>query len=347
MLEVLELPIVQAPLSGGPSTPALAAAVSQTGALGFLAAGYKTAQAVEDEIAAVRELTPRAFGVNVFARPAAGGVREAPEEFVAELAGEAQALGVELGEPRHDDDSYEAKVDVLARLAPAVASFTFGCPTAWEIAALKGTGSAVWVTVTSVAEAVVARDAGADALVVQGAEAGGHRGTFADTRERDDIGLLALLALVASHVELPLVAAGGIMTGAGIAAVLAAGAQAAALGTAFMRCPEAGTSAPHREALAGDGATGLTRAFSGRLARGIVNRWQAEHSATAPIAYPEIHHVTAPLRAEARQHGDAEAINLWAGQAHALGRELPAAELIGVLIDEARAAREQMTRGSW
>ena len=332
---------MQAPLSGGPSTPELAAAVSGAGGLGFLAAGYKTAEAIDAEIDATRKLTDRPFGVNVFARPTAGAPRETVEDFVAELGPEAELIGVELGEPRHTDDEYDAKIDVLARQAPAVASFTFGCPTAWEITALRGAGCEVWVTVTSPAEAVAARDAGADALVVQGAEAGGHRGAWIDARDREDIGLLALLALVQGACDLPLVAAGGIMTGAGIAAVLTAGATAAALGTAFMRCPEAGTSQPHRAALAGDGRTELTRAFTGRLARGIVNRWQADHSADAPIAYPEIHYVTAPLRAHARSQGDAEAINLWAGQAHSLGRELPAAELVAELIDEARAAQKR------
>jgi len=346
MWELLDVPIVQAPLSGGPSTPALAAAVSEAGALGFLATGYKTAQDVEADIAAVREQTQRPFGVNVFARPATT-TAEPYEDFVAGLAAEADRSGVALGEPRFSDDDYDAKLDVLSRTAPAVASFTFGCPTAWEIAALKGVGSNVWVTVTTPAEAIAARDAGADALVVQGAEAGGHRGAFIDTHEREDIGLLALIALVQAQVDLPLVAAGGIMTGAGIAAVVAAGAKAAALGTAFMRCPEAGTSEPHRKALQTGHRTDLTRAFTGRAARGIVNRWQAEHSPQAPIAYPQIHYVTAPVRAHARQHGDADSINLWAGQAHALGRERPAAELIDELMTEARAARDQLNGGAW
>jgi nitronate monooxygenase len=332
---------VQAPLSGGPSTPELAAAVSGAGGLGFLAAGYKTADAIDAEIDATRTLTDRPFGVNVFARPADGQPREPVEEFIAELSPEADLLGVELGEPRHTDDDYDAKIDVLARQAPAVASFTFGCPTAWEITALKGQGCEVWVTVTSAEEAERAREAGADALVVQGAEAGGHRGAWIDTRENEEIGLLALLAVVQTRAEgLPLIAAGGIMTGAAIAAVLTAGATAAALGTAFLRCPEAGTNAPHRAAIGSDRPTQLTRAFTGRLARGIVNRWQAEHSADAPIAYPEIHYVTAPLRAHARSQGDGDVVNLWAGQAHSLSRDLPAAELVAALIDEVRKAHE-------
>jgi len=206
------------------------------------------------------------------------------------------------------------------------------------VAGLRAVGTGVWVTVTDPDEAREAAAAGAGALVVQGTEAGGHRGAFVDREDRVDYGLLALLQLVRAHVDLPLVAAGGIATGRAVAAVLAAGAAAAQVGTAFMLCPEAGTSAPHRAALASARPTGLTRAFSGRLARGIVNRLQAERTATAPLAYPEVHHVTAPLRAAARDAGDEDVINLWAGEAHALAAEAPAAEVVARLMDEARAA---------
>jgi nitronate monooxygenase len=173
--------------------------------------------------------------------------------------------------------------------------------------------------------------------VAQGVEAGGHRGSF-DVDAPGDLGLLALLQLLTASVDVPLVATGGLMTGRAVAAVLAAGAAAAQLGTAFMLCPEAGTSTSHRAALAGDGATALTRAFTGRAARGLVNRFLRRHSADAPAAYPEVHHVTAPIRAAARERGDAEALNLWAGQAHALAREVPAAQLVRELATEARAA---------
>jgi nitronate monooxygenase len=177
---------------------------------------------------------------------------------------------------------------------------------------------------------------GADALVVQGVEAGGHRGSF-DDEAPGDIGLLALLQLVRAAVDQPLVATGGIATGAGVAAVLAAGASAAALGSAFMLTPEAATSAAHRAALQGDGRTALTRAFTGRLARGIENRFMREHP-DAPRGYPDVHHVTAPIRAAARERGDAEAINLWAGQAYELATAEPAGDLVRRLSAEARAA---------
>ena len=200
------------------------------------------------------------------------------------------------------------------------------------------------MTVTDPAEAEQAAAAGADALVVQGVEAGGHRGSFADREDRADYGLLALLQLVRSRTDLPLVATGGIATGEGVAAVLAAGAAAAQVGSAFMRSPEAGTSPAQREAHASIRPTGLTRAFSGRLARGIVNRLQAEHSGDAPMAYPEIHHVTSPLRAAARKAGDAELINLWAGEAHELAEERPAAEIVAALAAGAAAALERARR---
>jgi len=168
-------------------------------------------------------------------------------------------------------------------------------------------------------------------------EAGGHRGGF-DDEAPGDYGVLALVQLLAAAVPRPLVATGGIATGRAIAAVLATGATAAQLGTAFMRCPEAGTAEVHREALRRPGRTALTRAFSGRTARGVVNRFMREHDAQAPHAYPAVHHVTAPIRAHARAGGDADLLNLWAGQAHDLARDVPAGQLVRELHADARAA---------
>jgi nitronate monooxygenase len=336
VLSSLRVPIVQAPMGGGSSTPALAAAVADAGGLGFLAAGYKTADAVRADIAALRELTQRPFGVNVFAPPPPTADAEAVERFASELRAEAERYGAPLGDPRHDDDAWAAKLALVAELGVPVVSFTFGCPAAGDVQDLHRAGAAVWVTVTTPTEAELAAAVGADALVVQGTEAGGHRATFDDTAP-GDIGLLALLQLVSARVDLPLVATGGIATGRGIAAVLAAGAAAAALGTAFMLCPEGATAPAHREAIAGAGDTALTRAFTGRTARGIVNRWLREHR-DAPSAYPDVHHLTAKIRAAARSAGDPDGFHLWAGQAHALARELPAGELVAALWEEARSA---------
>ena len=324
-------------MGGGPSTPALAAAVSEAGGLGFLAAGYRSPAAVRDDIAEVRRLTERPFGINLFVPGPARADREALDAYASALGGEAERYGVELGDAVHDDDGWDEKLELLADERVPVVSVTFGCPSGPAVEALHDAGCALWVTVTTPAEAAAAQAAGADVLVVQGAEAGGHRGSF-DEAAPGDVGLLALLQLVHSATDLPLVATGGIATGRGVAAVLAAGAAAAQLGTAFMLTPEAGTSPAHRDALAGAGPTALTRAFTGRSARGIENRFMREHEADAPPGYPEVHHLTAPVRAAARERGDAEGFHLWAGQAHPLAAALPAGELVRRLADEAREA---------
>jgi nitronate monooxygenase len=338
LLDRLTVPIVLAPLAGGPCTPQLAAAVSNAGGLGFLAAGYLSAEALREQIAKARSLTTAPLGVNVFV-PGSPAQPEAVASYADALAGEAQAAGEGLGQPRFDDDEWDAKLALLTDDPVPVTSFTFGCPDPVIIAALRAAGSETWVTVANPSDAEQAAKAGADVLVLQGAEAGGHRASFRDNPDLSDgIGLLPLLQLVRSRSDLPLVAAGGISTGAGVAGVLAAGAAAAQLGTAFLRCPEAGTSAVHRAAVAAAGSTAMTRAFTGRLARGIRNRFLDEHSAAAPAAYPEVHHMTAPLRRAGRSLGNPDLVNLWAGQAHELSRELPAADLVAVLADEARAA---------
>ncbi len=343
-LEALLEPIVQAPLAGGPSTPTLAAAVAGAGGFGFLAAGYKTVDAVRDDLRALRSLTDGPFGVNLFAPPSPAGDRAAVERYAARLRAEAARYGVEPGDPRHDDDGYQAKLELVARERVAVVSFTFGCPGREDIERLHGAGCDIWVTVTGPAEAVRARDAGADALVVQGFEAGGHRGYFADDPDAEDLGLLAALRLVGARVDLPLIAAGGIADGAAVAAVLCAGAAAAQIGSALMLTPEAGTSAVHRDALSKAGATRLTRAFSGRQARGIVNRFMVQHGDGAPRAYPDVHHLTTPIRAAAREAGDGEAVNLWAGQAYSLARAEPAGDVVRRLGAEARAVARELVR---
>jgi nitronate monooxygenase len=315
--------------------------VSGAGGLGFLAAGYKTPEVVLADITATRELTQQPFGVNVFAPSGSPADPDAVDRFADRLRDQAAALGVALGDPRFDEDHYQQKVELLVQERVAVVSFTFGCPDPLVVQRLQQVGTSVWVTVTDPQEAVQAAAAGADALVVQGIEAGGHRGAFADSDNHEDFGILALLSLVSARVDLPLVAAGGIATGSALAGVLAAGAAAGAMGTAFLRCPEAGTTAPHRNAVAQPGRTGLTRAFSGRLARGLVNTFHADHTAAAPIAYPELHHLTTPLRVQARENGDAEQMNLWSGQAHELARDLPAEQLAVELAEDAAAALDR------
>jgi nitronate monooxygenase len=333
----LARPIVQAPMAGGISTPTLAAAVCEAGGLGFLAAGYREPDAVAAEVAELRALTDRPFGLNLFAPAGSPADPAAVATYAARISHEG-----ELGEPRHDDDHFEAKLALAIELAVPVVSITFGPPSAAQVDTLHAAGCAVWVTVTTPAEAEIADAVGPDALVLQGYEAGGHRGAI-DDLDPQDFGLLALLRLVAGVTDLPLVASGGLFDGAGIAAVLVADAAAAQLGTAFMLCPEAATSAAHRAAIESDAPTDVTRAFTGRRARGIVNRFMREHSGAAPSAYPEIHHLTHPLRRAARESGDPDRIHLWAGQAHNRSRPIPAALLMSELAAETAAALSAAT----
>lgn len=345
ILDHLDVPIVLAPLAGGPTTPQLAAAVANAGGLGFLAAGYLTAAALAEQIRQARELTTSPLGVNVFVPGGQAADHGPVTDYAALLAAEAQQAGVELGVPRFDDDDWDAKLALLTADPLPVTSFTFGCPEPAVIRGLQAAGSEVWVTVTTPAEAVVAADAGADVLVVQGSEAGGHRGSFIDDPADDasgGFGLLSLLQLVRGRTSRPVVAAGGIGTGAAVAAVLAGGAVAAQIGTAFLRCPEAGTSQVQRAAVASAAPTAMTRAFTGRNARGIRNRFMDGYN--APAAYPEVHYLTAPLRAAGRRSGDPDLVNLWAGQTHELSRELPAADLVAQLARDARASLAAASR---
>jgi nitronate monooxygenase len=321
-------------MGGGPSTPALVHAVATAGGLGFLAGGYLSPVRLAQDVDRVRALGPEPYGVNLFVPTPPPADRGPVQRYAAGLASEAARYGVTPGEPLFDDDAYAGKLAVLRERPPAVVSFAFGLPAADVVAEAKAAGSEVWVTVTHPDTAPAAEALGVDALVVQGIEAGAHRGGVDDT---DEVALLPLLRLVASRTTLPLVASGGIVDGPGLVAVVAAGASAAQLGTAFLRCPEAGTSAVHREAVVTRTSTELTRAFTGRRARGIVNRFLVEHR-DAPAGYPAIHHVTGPLRAAARAVGDPEVVNLWAGQTHELAGDLPAGKVVDKIMAEAQAA---------
>ena len=324
--------IVQAPMAGGPSTVDLAVAVCEAGGLGSLAGGYKPVDAVRDDIRALRARTDRPFNLNLFVIEP----KPVDDAAIAAYGRRLQdAYGIEPGRPAFTDDDRAAKIALAVEERVPVVSLHFGCPAREELDALHGAGCEVWLSVTEPAEARIAQEAGIDVLIVQGAEAGGHRGTFEDADGTGEIGLLALLQLVRAEVDLPLVAAGGIMDGRAIAAALAAGATAAQLGTAFLLCPEAGTSPAHREAMKRASGTALTRAFTGRRARAIVNRIVAEQSAAAPPAFPQLAPVVAPVQGS----GDPELGRHFAGQAFALARELPAGELLRTLHAELEAAR--------
>ncbi|MFD8641643.1 nitronate monooxygenase [Streptomyces zaomyceticus] len=347
--DLSRFPIVQAPMAGGASCPELVGAVCAAGGLGFLAGGYKTAGGLYQEIKQVRGLTGRPFGVNLFL-PETGRPTDpaAIEVYRHQLAGEATWYETPLGESDDcRDDAYDAKLAILLEDPVRVVSFTFGCPEPEVLASFARVNTFTIVTVTSAEEAVAAQRAGAGAVCVQGVEAGGHQGTFRDDPADEGApgtGLLALLTQVRESVSLPIVATGGIMRGAQIAAVLAAGADAAQLGTAFLRCPESGAHPLHKRALTDPlfTRTALTRAFSGRPARGLVNRFMREHGPYAPAAYPEIHHLTAPIRKAAAAAGDAQGMALWAGQGHRLARELPAGQLVEVLAAELDTALSEL-----
>lgn len=328
VLQELDLPVVAAPMAGGPSTPELVAAVSDAGGFAFLAAGYLAPDAVAQQLAATRAVTSRPFGVNVFV-PEGGAVASAAEvaRFRERLLPLAQALGVEsLPEPHPDDDGWDAKLALLERDPVAVVSFTFGLPTPDAVARLHAVGTSVWASVASVPDAVAAARLGVDALVVQGAEAGGHRATLRCADVPNELGTTDLVRAVHAVTRLPLVAAGGIMDAAGARHSLDAGATAVQCGTAFLLTPEAGTAATHRAALADPSfaETVVTRAFTGRPARALTNAWTRQF-ADAPAAYPQVHQLTRPLRAASGARGDADGVHLWAGSGWASASREPAA----------------------
>jgi len=328
--DLIRRPVIVAPMAGGPSTTTLMAAAAQAGAVGFVAAGYETAEAMRADIAAVTAVTSEPYGVNVFV-PGAPADPRAVARYLDAIAPDAAALGTAAGTASWDDDDWHAKIaDLIARPVPIV-SFTFGYPERAIVAALGAAGSSVWVTVTDPAEAAAALSAGADCLCVQGAEAGAHRGTFTNA-PGGTAGVVELIATIRAVTSVPLVAAGGIMDGAGATAALAAGAAAVQCGTAFLRCPESGAHPVYKAALADPkyGGTAVTRAFSGRPARGLVNRFLRDHD-EAPAAYPEINNATRPIRAAAAAAGDADRMSLWAGQGYRAATTRSAGEVIDML----------------
>lgn len=315
-------------MAGGPSTPALASAVSGAGGLGFLAAGYKTAEAVAEDIAAVRATTTAPLGVNLFVVEPCEPDPTTVQAYRRSLEPEAARLGVELGETRWDDDQWSAKLELMLDTRPDVVSFTFGCPSADVLRQLADCGVLSMVTVTSVEEARAAVARGAATVSVQGPDAGGHRGAWALTDLTDATPLAELAAGVISVVDVPVVVGGGIDSAEAVHSLLTLGAVAVQIGTAYLLADEAGTNPTHRAAL-NDPAmteTALTRAYTGRWARGLANRFMAEH-ADAPAGYPQVHHLTNPLRKAAIAAGDMQVAHLWAGTNHASARAESAAEI--------------------
>ena len=337
--EDLRIPIVGAPMAGGPSTPELVAAVSSTGGLGFLAAGYKSVDAVRHEVDAVRALTDAPFGLNLFVpgRPLAD--RAAVETYRERLQPLAERRNVVLPEVvDHDDDAFDAKVDLAVELAVSVVSFTFGLPPRGVVDRLHAAGTAVVATVSDVDEARSAAERGVDAICLQGVDAGGHRATLDPDAEPVPRPTRELVEAARAAVDLPVVAAGGIATGADVAATLEAGATAVQIGTALLDADEAGTKPAHRAALhdARFTDTVVTRAFSGRPARGLVNDFITDFDAYAVTAYPQVHLLTSGLRAAAGAADDPQGLALWAGVGYRSARSAPVEEIVRDLWREAR-----------
>lgn len=311
----LDKPVIVAPMAGGPTTPELAAAGSNAGGLGFLAAGYLTADVLAERITAARQLTTGPLGVNLFVVQSSAARPESIQQYAKALGGESRRYGARLGDPRFDDDHWSAKLDVVMDLKPEVVSFTFGLPSAEECTRLTKAGMSTVATVTTLAEAELAVARGVDAVAVQGPSAGGHRGTLDPAASPATQPLGQLVRSTSIALDVPVIAAGGLMTAVDVADVFVLGAVAAQLGTAFLLADESGSSPVHRAALRDPQFTEtvVTRCFSGRYARGIRNRFVDEHDAQAPLGYPEIHHLTSPVRAAAVRAGDPHGANIWAG----------------------------------
>jgi nitronate monooxygenase len=341
----LEHPIIQAPLAGGGDTPDLVAAVAEAGGLGSIGASGLTPAQIAETAHAVRARTNRPFNINLFAPVPLIGAPRDMRAAVAAVARYHRELG--LPEPPApappSADGFAAQFAAVLESGATIFSFTFGIPPAEVLAAAKRAGMFLIGTATTVEEACALEHAGVDAVVAQGIEAGGHRGTFAGPFETGMIGTLALVPQIVDAVSVPVVASGGIMDGRGIAAALALGASAVQMGTAFLPCKEAGIADAYKAVLlaAHENATRITRAFSGRPARGIVNRFMTEVEAAGGetiLPFPLQNALTRPLRAAAAKQGRAEFLSLWAGQGTRLARRLPAADLVAALAAETEAA---------
>jgi nitronate monooxygenase len=304
-------------MAGGPSTPALAAAVSNGGGLGFLAGGMISAEELADSILAARRLTSGPLGVNLFVPQARVATVAELDAFAAALEAEAESYGVALGEPRDDDDEYAAKLDVVCELRPEVVSFTFGSPSEAACLRLNDAGVLTLATVTTVREALIAVSFGVSAVVAQGPDAGGHRATFDPLAAPAADPLDDLVSALVACFDCPVVAAGGLGTADDVQRARAAGAAAVQLGTAFLLADEAGTNPVHRAALRDPQftETAVTRAFTGRYARALRNRFIDEHEAHAVFGFPQAAMVTGPIQAAAVKLGDPHGVGMWTGSA--------------------------------
>ena len=343
LTELCTFPIIQAPMAGGITTPELVAAVSNAGGLGSLAGPLLSPLAIVEQAEQIRRLTDKPFGINLF-------VQSTPHIDHAEIDSAKDLLQPvvsvlgwdKLPTPTHWCVDFEEQLDALIVARPAVASFTFDVLHGNQLQRLHQAGIIVIGTATNLQEAIVWQALGADAVCVQGIEAGGHRGTFIGEQRASNLSMLALLQYCAPHIHIPIIAAGGVMDGADIDIALATGAQMVQMGTAFLTTKEAGTSAAYRQRLLDtrSDTTRQTRAFSGRLARGLHNEFMRlmEVVEEKVPAYPIQNALTSSIRAAAVKANNTELMSLWAGQGVARCRDLSVAELMQLLVSEWQTA---------
>ncbi|MBV9592612.1 MAG: nitronate monooxygenase [Actinobacteria bacterium] len=324
-------PVLAAPMAGGPSTPELISAAIGAGHLAFLPGGYLLPDELAERLAIIRGRTS-SCAVNLFAPNPLPIDPAELQRYARAITVEAKRHGLELAgaHPREDDDAWAEKVDLLLTEPVAVVSFTFGIPSPQTIAAFRRAGTITIQTVTSPAEARAATDAGVDALAVQSSAAGGHFGTLTPREPVPEIPLPELVRSIAAVCSNPIIAAGGVSKPEAVTDALSAGATAVMVGTVLLRSLESGASATYKAALADPTrtATAITRAFTGRPARALVNRFVQTYDAVAPFGYPAVHYLTSGLRRAAAAAGDPELVNLWAGTGYRGAIEEPVATIL-------------------
>ncbi|WLR51028.1 nitronate monooxygenase [Bacillus tianshenii] len=332
-------PIIQAPMAGGMTTSELVAAVSNAGGLGNIGAGYMSADAIREQIRDVKKLTDKPFGINLFIAETPEVIDQEVETVFEYMKPLRDELNMQENVPKIDVASkFEQQLQVLLDEGIAVCSFTFGLPPKEAVDQLKEQGTYVIGTATTVEEAIQVERLGLDAVVVQGSEAGGHRGNFLRSTSESLVGLMSLVPQVADAVSIPVIAAGGIMDGRGVSAALCLGAKGAQLGTAFLTCKESGAKPVHKQAIleAEEVEPVLTTAFSGKHARGIQNRfitYMEDFAGNVP-PYPIQNTLTKGIRKESGSQSNKEYMSLWSGQSPRLAKDVTASELIAEIMKE-------------